>query len=150
MNPELLENIQYTYILKYSIERIWILIKNISILSLIGGQKCNPIYINGNNNLIGSEFIGLFIEKYPYNGKIDKMLEIPGYKKIKWIFNFENGGLLHLKIELFKVTEDNTTVSIISCKNNKISDEIMKIINEKKIFPLFIFSKINLDNYLKK
>ena len=60
------------------------------------------------------------------------MLEIPGYKKIKWIFNFENGGLLHLKIELFKVTEDNTTVSIISCKNNKISDEIMKIINEKK------------------
>jgi hypothetical protein len=132
MNPELLENIQYTYILKYSIERIWILIKNISILSLIGGQKCNPIYINGNNNLIGSEFIGLFIEKYPYNGKIDKMLEIPGYKKIKWIFNFENGGLLHLKIELFKVTEDNTTVSIISCKNNKISDEIMKIINEKK------------------
>ena len=132
MNPELLESTQSTYIFKYSIERIWILIKNISILSLFGGQKFNPIYINGNNDIIGSEFIGLFIEKYPYNGKLKKMFEMPGYKKIKWIFNFENGGLLHFKIELFKVTEDNTTISIITFKNNKILDEFMKILNEKK------------------
>ena len=132
MNPELLESTQSTYIFKYSIERIWILIKNISILSLFGGQKFNPIYIKGNNDIIGSEFIGLLIEKYPYKKKIKKMFEIPGYKKIKWIFNFENGGLLHFKIELFKVTEDNTTISIITFKNNKILDEFMKILNEKK------------------
>ena len=133
MNNELLENSQYTYMLKYPIERVWILIKNISILSLISGDNhCHPIYTKGNENKIGTEFIGIFFGQYPYIGKINKMTEIPGYKKIKWILNFENGGLLHIKIELFKVTEDNTTILVVTFKNNMLINEKVKIMNEKK------------------
>ena len=133
MNNELLENSQYTYMLKYPIERVWILIKNISILSLISGDNhCHPIYTKGNENIIGTEFIGIFFGQYPYIGKINKMTEIPGYKKIKWILNFENGGLLHIKIELFKVTEDNTTILVVTFKNNMLINEKVKIMNEKK------------------
>ena len=133
MNFDSLEKKQFSHNFKYSIERVWILVKNIPILSFIYGETdCHPIFINGTNNIIGSEFIGILFGKFPYNGKIEKLMEIPGYKKIKWILNFENGGFFTNKLELFKVTEDNTTILLVSFKENIIFKEMMKILTENE------------------
>ena len=128
-----LETIQFSHNFKYSLERVWIFLNNISIISLISeDSNYHPIFEIGNEFKLGSKFIGILFGKFPYKGTVNKIKEFPGYKKIKWILNFENGGLLHIKIELFKVTEDNTTILVVTFKNNMLINEKVKIMNEKK------------------
>ena len=103
-NPQSpIETKQYTYHFKYKLDYIWPFFHNFSIISLIAGEEhCHPIFINGNNYQIGSEFIGILFGELQYKGKIIKIENFPTYKKIKWILNFKNGGFLSFKIELLK------------------------------------------------
>ena len=121
------ETIQFSHNFKYSLERVWIFLNNISIISLISEDShYHPIFEIGNEFKLGSKFIGILFGKFPYKGTVNKIKEFPGYKKIKWIFNFENGGFLSFKIELFKVTEDNTSISLFTFKVNiKLKEQLL-------------------------
>ena len=139
INNKEFETTQYTYHFKYKLDYIWPFFHNFSIISLIAGeQHCHPIFINGNSYQIGSEFIGILFGELQYKGKIIKIENFPTYKKIKWILNFKNGGFLSFKIELFKVTEDNTSICVITFKNDLILTEKMKFINGDENYNKFI------------
>ena len=128
-----LETRQYTYHFKQSPDRVWLILRDISIISLITSiENYHPINTKGiENYIVGSEFIGIILGKFPYTGKVLKVMEIPGYKKIKYGIQLQNGGYLILKIEVLKVTEDNTAIAIITVKINQIFKENIEIFNEK-------------------
>ena len=130
-----LETNQYSHNFKYSLERVWLILKNISILSLISGNShYHPIFQTGNEFKLGSKFIGVLFGQFPYNGTVNKIKEFPGYKKIKWIFNFEKESFLSFKIELFKVTEDNTSISLFTFKYDlKLKEKILTKTSKDKI-----------------
>ncbi len=128
-----LESYQFTYHFKLPFEKMWLIIRDISVYSLITSiENYHPINTKGiENYIVGSEFIGIILGKFPYNGKVLKVIEIPGYKKIKYCIQLQNGGYLILKIEVLKVTEDNTAIAIITVKINQIFKENIEIFNEK-------------------
>ena len=128
-----LETRQFTYHFRLSPDRVWLILRDISIISLITSiENYHPINTKGiENYIVGSEFIGIILGKFPYTGKVLNVIEIPGYKKIKYGIQLQNGGYLILKIEVLKVTEDNTAIAIITVKINQIFKENIEIFNEK-------------------
>ena len=135
MNKDDLEIRQFTYHFKLSPDRVWLILRDISIISLIiSNENYHPINTKGNENfVVGSEFIGIILGKFPYTGKVLNVIEIPGYKKIKYSIQFQNGGYLILQIEILKVTEDNTAIAIITIKFNKIFKEKIEFFQEKDL-----------------
>ncbi len=136
---ENIETSQYTYHFFHSLERVWIILRDISIISLLtSSENYHPINTKGKNIFNeGSEFIGILLGKFPYHGKVLKVIEIHGYKKIKYEIQVQNGGYLMIKIELYKVTEDNTTILLITVKINKLLSEQTKNISEENFIKNF-------------
>ena len=133
--------------MKQDIEPIWLIVKNFDLLSLADNNNNYPIvFIKGQDSWkVGNEFKGNMNEDYPFVARVQKY-KFSRKKKIEWIFNYINNDYFIIKVELFKVTEDNSTVIVKNIKydNEKLFYELEKImkISEIKAFQI-------IDNLLK-
>ena len=120
---------QNTFHLKQEIERIWYLMKKLSILLLLHNQGHYPlIFIKGKDTEnLGNIFRGNFYGNFPFVAKVNKLMDYPEFRKIEWLFFLRNKYYMCVKLELFKVTEDNST-SILK----KVKYEKKELFNEMK------------------
>ena len=117
--------LQNTYHFKQEIERVWFVIKNFDILILIQNQGHYPcVSIKGTETwTTGNIFKGNFFGKYPFIAKVKSFVDFPEIKKIKWLFNINGNKYFTIKLELFKLTENNSTVLT---RREKFEDEELK------------------------
>lgn len=103
----------HPYHFKQNIEEILEIIKY-----LINNSQLNIINFKSSSNFwnVGSIFEGKILETYKFTAKIIKFKIFEELKKIEWIFYVENGEDFRLKINLHKVTEDNSTVLHLTTK----------------------------------
>ena len=127
--------IQNTYHFKQDIERVWLIIRCFEILSLIKNHVHYPcLFIKGQDTFkIGNQFKGNIAGKYIYMAKVNKSVNLPDMKKIEWIFNIFDNQYFKIRLELLKVTEDNTTVLLSKTKfeNKEKMIEIKNYLEKK-------------------
>lgn len=132
---------QDNYHFKQNIERVYVLLRSYDILSLISNQGHYPcIFLKGQDTYkVGNQFKGNMSGIYPFIAKVNKSVNLPEIKKIEWLFNTPNNKYYIMRIELFKVTEDNSTVALNTLKfEDKESFQEIKAkynqINKTKMF----------------
>jgi len=133
--------IQNTYLFKQEILRVWLILRSFEFLLLINNKGHYPcINIKGQNTWdVGNQFKGSIFGKNPFVAKVQKSIDYPEMKKIKWIFDLKNGHYFSIKLELFKVTENNTTVVLKKVKFDKSKLDFhdkMKEADEIRIFKI--------------
>ena len=103
---------QNSYHFKPDIERVWLIVKNFDLLSLIKNKGHYPcVSTKGQDTWkIGNEFKGNLFSIFPFIARVEKSINLPELKKIKWLCYLYKKGYFYIKFELFKVTEDNTTI----------------------------------------
>ena len=133
---------QNTFHFKQDIERVWMLLRDFEFISLVGNEGQFPcINIKGKGTWkVGNTFKGNLYKIFPYIGRVEKMLNLPEMKSIKWLFNdINDGDYFEIKMNLFKVNEDNSTVALRTIRfqkkeiNNELKEKtqgIIKIFNE--------------------
>jgi len=130
---------QDSYHFKQDIERVWIILRSFEVLSILSSQGHYPcIFLKGKDTWTkGNEFKGNIFGKFPFLAKVRNCSNLPEIKKIEWIIHIRNDYVIII-IELFKVTEDNSTIAIKTIKreNELINDEEKARIKmiEKKLF----------------
>ena len=130
---------QDTYYFKHDIERVWIILRGFDVLSILSSQGHYPcIYLKGKDTWTkGNEFKGNIFGQFPFIAKVRNCLNLPEIKKIEWIINLKDYYVLII-IELFKVTEDNSTVVIKTIKREieltNDEEKARMIMIEKKLF----------------
>ena len=130
---------QDSYHFKQDIERVWIILRSFEVLSILSSQGHYPcIFLKGKDTWTkGNEFKGNIFGKFPFIAKVRNCSNLPEIKKIEWIIHIRNDYVIII-IELFKVTEDNSTIAIKTIKreNELINDEEKARIKmiEKKLF----------------
>ncbi len=100
-----------THYFKQDIELIWkIIIQSLDSNSI--ENKNYHIIIKKGSNIwnLGNIFEGKLFDMYEFSAKVIKQKMYSEMKKIEWIIFLENGEDLRIKINLYKVTEDNSTV----------------------------------------
>lgn len=136
------DSFQNSYHYKPDIERVWLIVRNFDILSLIknkGHFQC--ISTKGEDTWkVGNEFKGNLYGDFPFIARVEKNVNLPEIKKIKWLVKLQNKSLI--KIELFKVTEDNSCVILWKIKFEDIKMNEIYYEKYKKEKPNAIFLKI--------
>ena len=92
----------------------------------------------------GNEFKGIILGMIPFVAIVNECTTLPEMKKIEWLLNINNNEYFTLGIELFKVTEDNTTVAI---KQYKFETEVLKQKTENSDYKMYdktLFENIEL------
>ena len=123
-----------TYHLKQNIERIWEIIKSIDFLFMINKSEHFPFIFKKDSKYwnLGNIFEGKLFDIYEFNAKVIKQKIFSELKKIEWIVFLENGENFRFKYNLYKVTEDNSTVLNLIIKHIPNSEEtIIPQIKEK-------------------
>lgn len=112
---------QITYHFKQDIERVWIICRCFDFLTLISNQGHYPcIFIKGQNSFkIGNQFKGNVFGCYPFVAKVNKSVNLPEKKKVEWIFHIFKKEYLIIMLEFLKVTNDNSSVLLITFKFEK-------------------------------
>ena len=107
--------------LKPDIERVWYFVQKFDILLLVHNQGHYPLILTKGNDTkkVGNQFQGNLYGKFPFVAKVNKNIEYPEFKKIEWLFFVRNKYYLSFKIELMKVTEDNSTSLLEKIKYEK-------------------------------
>ena len=127
---------QSSYHFKKDIESIWLIVKNFEYLSILNNRGHYPcISIKGQDTWrVGNEFKGNLFGIFPFIARVEKCLNYPEIKKIKWLFHISYRDYILIKLELLKVTEDNTCVlsSILKVENVDSIDAIDNIFNCEK------------------
>ena len=131
-----------TYYFKQNIERIWDSIKTLDFLFNINNSEHCPFIIKKGSNVwnIGNIFEGKLFDIYETNSKVIKQKLNLEFKKTEWMFFLGNGEIFTLKLNLYKVTEDNSTILNMITKYIPSNGE--NIINKIK-------EKINNINFAK-
>lgn len=137
-----------TYYFKQDIGRVWFFIKNFSYLSFISNEGHFPcVNIKGKDTWnVGNIFKGNVHKKFPFVAKVEKNIDFPEMKMIKWLFyNIKDNYYFNAKLNLYKNTEDNSTILL-----KKIKVEKLNIINLKEIINTFNSDKIYkcIDDFL--
>ena len=136
---------QNTYHFKQDIGRVWFFIKNFDCLSLISNDGHYPcVNIKGKDTWnIGNIFKGNLHKMYPFIARVEKNMNFPEMKKIKWLFyNIKDNYYFEIKLSLFQVTEDNSTVLL-----KKIKFEKNDIISQEEAKN--IFNSVNLYKHIE-
>ena len=140
---------QSTYHFKQDIERVYMFLKNFEFISLLGNEGKYPcINLKGKDTWkVGNIFKGNLYNIFPFIARVEKSINLPEMKWIKWLFNNINeDDYFEIKMHLFKVNEDNSTVALRTIKFQKkeINDEL-----KNRVFDIIkIFKQI--DNILDK
>ena len=123
-----------TYHLKQNIERIWEIIKSIDSLFIFNKSEHFPFIFKKDSKIrnLGNIFEGKLFDIYEFIAKVIKQKIFSELKKIEWIVFLENGENFRFKYNLYKVTEDNSTVLNLIIKHIPNSEEtIIPQIKEK-------------------
>ena len=124
--------LQNVYHFKQDIERVYLFLRNFELLSIISNEGQFPcINIKGKDTWkVGNTFKGNLYKIIPYVAKVEKNLNLPEIKEIKWLFNnIKDNDYFEIKLNIFKVTEDNSTVVL---KTIKTEEKGLKALEEKK------------------
>ena len=128
-------SLQNTYHFKQDIERVWLFLRSFEFICLLSNEGHYPcINIKGKDTWkIGNTFKVNLYNIYPFVARVEKVLNFPEMKEIKWLFNNNiDNNYYEVKLNLYKVTEDNSTVVLrtIKSEKNKINNfEKKNIIN---------------------
>ena len=131
---------QKTYHFNHDIERVWFIIKNFEMLLFLSNEGHYPcINIRGKDTYnVGNVFKGNFYKFCPFVGKVEKVINLPETKIIKWMFySIEDKCYICFKFSLYKVNQDNSTVALREIKfEKKLNNLEMKWedIDSSKIF----------------
>jgi len=129
--------------IKPDIERTWFFIQKLDILLLVHNQGHYPlIFLKGNDTKkVGNQFHGNLFGLFPFVAKVNKNKNFPEFKKVEWLFFLRNKYYMSMKIELMKVTEDNSTTIIETFKfdNKELFFELNNLFEKTKAQ---IFNKI--------
>ena len=132
--------------IKPDIERTWFFMQKLDILFLVHNQGHYPlIFLKGNDTKkVGNQFHGNLFGFYPFVAKVNKNKDFPEFKKIEWLLFIKNKYYMSMKIELMKVTEDNTTSIIETFKfeNKEIFCELTKLYEKTKAKTFNIIEKM--------
>lgn len=134
---------QFSYHFKQDIERIWFVVRDFDIISLFSNDGHYPcVNIKGKNTWnIGNTFKGNLYTIYPFIARVEKSLDLPEIKSIKWLFNnIKDNDFFEIKMNLFKVSEDNSTVVLRTIKFEKKTLTLEE--KKKTLLILKIFQKI--------
>ena len=124
--------IDNNFFFKQNIERIWDIVKTLDFIFNVNNS--NPFLMKRGNNIwnLGNIFEGKLFENYEFNSKVIKLKLECDFKSIEWIFFLGTGDNFRLKLNLYKVTHDNTTVLNIKMKSIPLKeDSIVNQIKEK-------------------
>lgn len=135
-----------TYYFKQNIERIWDSIKTLDFLFIINNSENYPFIIKKGSNVwnIGNIFEGKLFDIYETNSKVIKQKLNLEFKKTEWIFFLGNGEIFTLKLNLYKITEDNSTVLNMIIKYiPSYGENIINKIKEK-------INDINFSKYIEE
>ena len=129
-------SIQNSYHFKKDIDRIWLVIRSFDALSMLSNQNNYPCIMLKGEDIWeeGNEFKGIIFGMIPFVAKVKECMSLPEMKKIEWLLNLNNNEYFILGIELFKVTEDNTTVAI---KQFKFETEALKQKTENSDYKIY-------------
>lgn len=126
--------IDKTYYIKQNIERIWDATKTLDFIFNPNNSIDNQFIIKRGANIwnIGNIFEGKLFNNYEFNSKVIKLKLHSDFKTIEWIFFLGTGDNFRLKLNLYKVTDENTTVLNIKMKSIPLKeDNIVNQIKEK-------------------
>jgi hypothetical protein len=133
--------ISTTYCFKQDIERVWMILRCFELISLISNEGHYPcIFLKGKDTWkVGNIFKGNLYGIFPFIAKVEKSVNLPDLKKLKWIFNIKDNDYFIIKLELFKVTGDNKTVVLekIMFEKYEIYQEANEKINKSQKFLIF-------------
>lgn len=101
-----------TYHFKQNIERVWNIYKNFEMISILNDfSHFSSIITRGFNTFNEGNIIeGKFFDTYEFHAKVIKSKNYPELKKIEIIFYLENGEILKINTNLYKVTNDDSCV----------------------------------------
>lgn len=129
---------QSTFHFNHDIERTWFIMRNFDILFLLSDEGHFPcINIKGKNTWdVGNVFKGNLFKIFPFVARVEKMVNLPELKEIKWLFNcFQENCFFTIKISFFKVNDDNSTVVLKDTKFekplNNLADKLEAYNSEK-------------------
>ena len=128
--------VDQTYYFKQNIERLWYIIKTLDFIFNTNNSNSYPYIIKKGTNIwnLGNIFEGKLFDIYEFNSKVIKLKINSEFKKIEWIFFLGNGENFRLKVNLYKVTEENTTVINLKMKSIPLKgDNIVSKLKEKFI-----------------
>ena len=114
--------LQNTYHFSHDIERVWSIIRNFELLTILSNEGHFPcINIKGKDTWTkGNIFKGNFYKFCPYIAKVEKTVNLPETKVIKWMFkSIEDKCYFSMKFSLYKVTQDYSTVLLRKIKFEK-------------------------------
>ena len=136
---------QVTSHLKPDIERVWLLVQKLDILLLIHNQGHYPLILTKGSDTkkIGNQFQGNLFGHFPFIAKVNKNSEYPEFKKIEWLFFLKNKNYMSIKMELLKVTEDNSTTLL-----EKVKFETQELFSELNKY--FVTNKTQLFSIIEK
>lgn len=126
-----------TYSFKQNIERVWEAIKSINFKFIL---EHYPIIFKTGSNIydVGNIFEGKLYNSYEFNAKVIKEKIFSDIKN-RMAFFIGNGEDFRIKLKLYKVTEDNSTVINIKIRYIPSNGEnvIIKILEKFKINKYF-------------
>lgn len=136
--------VDYTYHFKQSIKRVWNILKDFELTLILNDSKHYPCIIKKGSNTwtMGNIFEGKFFALYEFHAKVLKEKNFPEYKQTERIFCLENGEIFKLKINLYKVTSDDSCVINFIAKIAPKSGENMILQIREKFKAKQLFEKI--------
>ena len=134
-----------TYHFKQDIDRLWQIFRSFTAITLIINKGHYPcIMTKGNNTFeVGNIFEGKLYGEIDFAAKILKCDNYPEYKKL--VVSFNNGIDTYLKIRvvLYKVTQDNSTVLIWRIKYSSENPNSKMIEKAKTFNDVILFEEIS-------
>ena len=99
-----------SYTFAQSIERIWYVMKNFSLIEILKQEALFPIKISSENKerfKLNSIVNGKFYNNIPFTGTIIKSITLPHKKTITTLLKFGKENQIISKIALYKITQNN-------------------------------------------
>ena len=121
-----------------NIERVWPYFQTFDKFKAIFNLEHLIIKNGTKENIVGNLFEGAYYD-YNFRAKLLKFKNSCEFKKIKWIFYFDNNEIFKIKINLYKVTSDNSTVldyiiSYVPKLGQSILEQVLPELNNNQIF----------------
>jgi hypothetical protein len=124
----------YSFHFKQNIEQIWETIKSLDSVLILNSSTHYPIEIRCDTNVWsqGNVFEGKLFDIYEFIAKVTKLKIFSELKKLEWMLDLGNENILRVKTDLYKVTEDNSTVLNMKIKYcSSFAENIILKIKEK-------------------
>lgn len=114
---------EQTYSFKHTLERVWYIIRDFSILSIIKPDSHFPLIVKDGKTswTINAEFCGKSNNE-EYIGKCVKVINLPQHKQIVWDIKTISGKEIQMQYQLFQVSEGDGAVLLYKLKFNNEED----------------------------